>query len=110
MSTGKTCKNCGYATAVYYCNKLIAWRCDLSDAPTTADSEACEEFLQDAGEDAISRQKVLDSGANSKWSGESYPGEFYAMEHNGRLDALESEEISREEIAALLARESEEQA
>ncbi len=31
-------------------------------------------------------------GANSKWSGESYPGEFEAMEHNGRLDALESED------------------
>ena len=31
-------------------------------------------------------------GANSKWSGESYPGEFEAMEHNGRLDALENEE------------------
>jgi hypothetical protein len=31
-------------------------------------------------------------GANSKWSGESYPGEFEAMEHNGRMDALESEE------------------
>ena len=30
-------------------------------------------------------------GANSKWSGEIYPGEFEAMEHNGRLDALESE-------------------
>lgn len=43
-------------------------------------------------------------GANSKWSGEIYPGEFEAMEHNGRMDALVSEEISREEIAALLAR------
>jgi hypothetical protein len=31
-------------------------------------------------------------GANSKWSGEIYPGEFEAMEHNGRLDALKSEE------------------
>ena len=40
--------------------------------------------------------------------GELYDGEFASMEHNGRMDACMSEEISREEIAALLARESEE--
>ena len=40
--------------------------------------------------------------------GELYPGEFEAMEHNGRMDALEQEQgMTREEAIAILIREVE---
>ena len=47
MTKSKTCKGCAYMLTICKDGKVIGWCCELSDVPTTEDSEACEEFLQD---------------------------------------------------------------
>lgn len=49
MAKGKTCKGCAYMLTICKDGKVLGWCCELSDVPTTEDSEACTEFERENG-------------------------------------------------------------